>query len=167
MRLGVTLPTGSQINELILLYAYGGRWISNDSFWWRNSCRFRILCATRIRCSVLVYLGKTKRRIKQVLSNRLIIADSNKHSKTTWYCTKFALKGAVFSRNRAYQLKWFYEYIRKGEDILTPVDVKYGYDVINDHSESSDGEVKAERALTSHFVTKFGYDHHYVDPDLK
>ena len=174
MRLGVTLPTGSQINELdfasmpmgadgsVTIPFGGGIHVDLGSY-----------VQLGFDAQFWYIWGKTKmRRIKtSFYQTDLLLPTVTSTAKQHGIVQSFALKGAVFSRNRAYQLKWFYEYIRKGEDILTPVDVKYGYDVINDHSESSDGEIKGQKELdefTSHFATiKLGYDHHYVDPDLK
>jgi len=175
LRLGITLPTGSQKNtadfgtvpfgadgSVTIPFGGGirvdlGRHVQlgfNSQFWY--------------------IWGKTKpRRIKtSFYQTDLLLPVVTNAAKQHGVIQNFSLFGGVHSKGRCFSLKGFYEYVRKGEDIITPVDVKYGYNVINDHSEDGvSGDAKGQKALdefTSHsFTIRAGYDHHYADSESK
>lgn len=174
LRLGITLPTGSQESHgdlgsvpfgadgSVTIPFGGGMHIDLGSY-------FQV----GFDAQFWYIWGKTKkRRIKtSFYQTELLLPTVAYATKEHAIVQSFSLSAAAFSRNRCYSLRALYEYVRKGEDALTPIESQYGYSVINDHSEDTsdptDVKVRGQKSLdefTAHnFTVKVGYDHHYSE----
>lgn len=172
MRLGITLPSGVQRN----IKEFGSVPFGAD-----GSVTIPFGGGIKVDIGKYVQLGfnaqfwyiwgKTKiRRIKtSFYQTDLLLPVATMASKQHGIIQNFSLHGTV-TRDHCWSLNWFYEYVRKGEDTITPVDSQYGYDVINDHNEdATTGAEKGQKSLdesTSHsFTVRLGYDHHYSDSE--
>ena len=175
LRIGVTLPTGAPQNTMefgsVPLGADGSVTIP-----FGGGMRADLGSHAQIGFNAQFWYiwGKTKlRRIKtSFYQTELLLPTVTNTAKQFGMIQNFSMHGTLLSWCRCFSLQGFYEYVRKGEDILTPVDTKYGYDVINDHSEdAATGLEKGQKSLdesTCHsFTLKLSYDHHYAESQRK
>lgn len=170
LRLGITLPTGVQRNTTHLgSVPFGADGSVTIPFGGGIRADLGRYFQLGFNAQFWYIWGKTKlRRIKtSFYQSDLLLPTVTNAAKQHGVIQNFSIYGGVHSKDRRFLLKGFYEYVRKGEDIITPVDTKYGSDVINDHSsDATTGAAKGQKSLdeyTSHsFTIKAGYDHHYA-----
>ncbi len=175
VRLGITLPTGAQQNNAdfgsVPLGADGSVTIP-----FGGGMRADLGRHVQIGFNAQFWYiwGKTKlRRIKtSFYQTDLLLPAVTNAAKQFGMIQNFSLHGTLLSWCRCFSLQGFYEYARKGEDIITPVDTAYGYDVINDHTEDSTtgldrGQKSLDESTAHSFTLKLNYDHHYSAAQTK
>ncbi len=174
VRLGITFPTGSQENHRELgSVPFGADGSVTIPFGGGMHIDLGSYFQAGFDAQFWYIWGKTKQfRIKtNFYQTDLLLPVVAYAAKEYGIVQSFSLNAALLSKDRCYSLRCYYEYIRKGEDVLTPVDSKYGYSVINDHSEDTRdtanvkmrGQKKLDEFTAHNFMIKAGYDHHYAE----
>ena len=175
LRLGITLPTGLQKNTVDFgAMSFGADGSITIPFGGGVRVDLGRFVEFGFNSQICYIWGKTKlQRIKTspYQSDFLMPIIANA-AKQYGVIQNFSIYGGLYSKCRCFSLKGFYEYIRKGEDIITPVETKYSYNLINNQSEDgTTGRSKGQKSLdesTSHsFTIRAGYDNHYADSNNK